>query len=251
MDISKLNTIKNNYIFHYEKSKIKLDEYQQKLAKAITEDNYREMEIYTRRINNLIDRMRNYQTHIEFMRPNIEEDLQERLEIFQTFPQIIKSIIPDQIPLVFHGNNNIGIVLEIIKSGGLFTPEQRGVSETSFATQIDVTAKSNIKVSCEFAEPGMESFMPYGAIFVFLPLESEIEKVLNTGENTEVFGGVEGVNFKEQPDRLIGIITTTENKSRIQNCCLEYDWPHDKVFTHQEFLLQCNKLYAEDTHRSK
>ena len=78
---------------------------------------------------------------------------------------------------------------------------------TSFANQIDVTYKSNIRVSCEFADSNNEN-LPYGAIFAFEPLENEREEVINTGDSSEVYGGVNGVNFREEPERLVGIITT-------------------------------------------
>lgn len=248
-----INDLKKYYVSIYEKGLVKLDDYRRKLDKAIFENNDVEIDRCNRRIIDMIDKIKERKTYIDFMRANSDEDLEERNIISHMFPQMIKTVIPDNIPLVFHGNRNIGVVLEIIKSGGLFTPEQRGVSEKSFAVLIDVTYKSNIMVSCEFAEPGMNSFMPYGAIFAFLPLENEIENVLNTGENSQVIGGVEGVNFREEPDRLIGIITTVENKERIRSCCLESGWPVDKVFTYQEFVLLCERLYSEENsiHRVK
>lgn len=79
---------------------------------------------------------------------------------------------------------------------------------TSFASVIDATYKNNIRVSCEFAdckERG-ERFLPYGAIFAFRLREDEVEKVVNTGVGSEVGnGGVDGVSFRENPERLFGI----------------------------------------------
>ena len=87
--------------------------------------------------------------------------------------------------------------------------------------------------------------MPYGAIIAFKPLDTELSKVYKTGSSSEVNGGVSSVNFKEEPDRLYGIITTTENISRVQNWCLENKIDINKVFTHDKFLEYCNKLFNE------
>ena len=118
------------------------------------------------------------------MRPNSKDDLLIRQDILNNYANKVRKIIPDNIPLLFHGNKNIESVKQIIESGGLFTPDERGIDYISFATQIDVTYKNDNHVSLEFADSGVNSFMPYGAIFVFYPKEEEYEKVLNTGNSS-------------------------------------------------------------------
>jgi len=177
------------------------------------------------------------------MRLGNENDLLERKQAINVFSKLISEIVSDEVPLVFHGNNNIGIIHEIIRSGGLKTPDERQVEYSSFATKVDVTNKYDIHVSCEFAEPGLNSYMPYGAIFVFFPKDEERENVLkNSG--SEVFGGVDGISFLE--DRFIGIITTNENKSRIQTWLIENGLDASKVFNHNEFLEICKKDFSDD-----
>lgn len=243
MDNKKFENLLNSFVSYCERDIKKIDDYKEKLEQAKLEEDEDDVEKYQRKLNEMLVLLRFHESHVKYMRPEIIEDSKERLNIFSEFPKMVKNLIPDNIPIVFHGTNNIGIVLEIIKSGGLLTPEERNVGYRSQATQIDVTYKNNIRVSCEFAEPGIDKFMPYGAIFVFTPLETEVEKVIKT-VGSEVFGGVAGVNFKENPSRLIGIITTTESKPIIQQCCIENGWDYEKVFTHNEFISKCIEKYG-------
>ena len=244
MDNQRFEKLLNNFVSYCEKDIKKIDEYKEKLEQARLEEEDDDIEKYQRKLNEAIVLLKWHESHVKYMRPEISEDLEERKNVFLEFPKMVKNSIPDNIPIVFHGTNNIGIVLEIIRSGGLLTPEERNVGYRSQATQIDVTYKNNIRVSCEFAEPGLDKFMPYGAIFVFTPLETEVEKVIKTVDSSEVFGGVAGVNFKENPSRLIGIITTTESKPIIKQCCIENGWNQEKVFTHNEFVSKCIEKYG-------
>lgn len=185
--------------------------------------------------------LRNQESLIEFARIPTAEDLDYRLEVKRHFPNLIREAVPDDLPLVFHGSSNIGTIRDIIRTNGLLTPEQRGESMTSFATQIDVTAKTNINTSCDFADPSFP-YMPYGAIFAFMPRPEEVDLVNRTGDSSEVFGGVAGVNFKTEPERLYGIITTPENIDRIQTWCRESGLDDSKVFTHADFLASMHNL---------
>jgi hypothetical protein len=183
------------------------------------------------------------QRGLEFVRPNNDIDFEYRMKIQKEFPQIVKNLFPDGYPIVFHGTKNIGIVREILKSGGLFTPDQRGISMQSQATQIDVTYKNNIRTTCDFAEPSPQSSLPFGAIFAFFPQKSEIDNVISTNENSsQVSGGVEGVSFRNEPDRLYAIITTPENLERVQAWCNEYGIDPSKVHTPKTFINETQNI---------
>lgn len=192
-------------------------------------------EAFSQQIRDTERNLRQINDIIEFMRPSNDKDINSRLRIYKEFPKVIDETFPDGFPIVFHGTNNIGTVREILKTGGLLTPEQRNESRTSFASAIDVTYKSNILVSCEFADAGSGSFLPYGAIFAFKPKEDEIERVISTGQSSEVAQGVDGVSFRDQPQRLYGIITTPENIEKVKEWCEQYGIDSKKVFTHSKF----------------
>ena len=114
----------------------------------------------------------------------------------------------------------------------------------SFATQIDVANKYDIHVPIEFADPGIESARPYGAIFAFYPKKDEIYKGLeNFG--SEVPGGVQSIDFKEDDERFVGVITTEENKERIQKWLQEFGMDDKKIFTHSEFIEMCKDRFKD------
>lgn len=196
-------------------------------------------ERYAQQIRDRQRVLRMQEALVEFARVPTVEDVEYRAQVKQEFAQLVREAVPDELPLVFHGTNNLGNVRQIIRTHGLLTPEQRGESMTSFANLVDVTAKNNIQTSCDFAESG-SYWMPYGAIFAFMPKPEELGIVRETeaNRNSEVSGGVDGVDFKVQPERLYGIITTPENISRIREWCEEEGLDANKVVTHGDFLAR-------------
>lgn len=211
---------------------------------AIKSNETRKAEVYGSRVEKIKRRINELENQLSYMREDIPEDLEERKKIRQSFSNQVAEIIPDGIPMVFHGNNDIATIYEILKSGGLKTPEERGVDFKSFATQIDVANKHDIHVPVEFADPGIDSARPYGAIFAFYPKKDEIYKGLeNFG--SEVPGGVQSIDFKEDDDRFVGIITTEENKERIQKWLQEFGMDYKKIFTHLEFIEMCKDRFKD------
>ena len=236
----RFNKVLENRKNQAEKIKEKIKQLQIKLQNSPTDS--RAYEVYSQQIIDTERNLRQINNTIEFMRPIDTQDEQSRIRIYQEFPKIVRDLFPDGFPIVFHGTNNIGTVRQILKTGGLLTPEQRNESMTSFASAIDVTYKSNIRVSCEFADAGSSSFMPYGAIFAFRPQNDEIERAISTGDSSEVAQGVNGVNFVNEPKRLYGIITTPENIERVKEWCEQYSIDPNKVFTHNLFIEKYKEL---------
>ena len=227
-----------------ESQKTSLIRYQTMYTEAIKNNETRKAEIYASRVEKIKRRINELENQLSYMREDIPEDLEERKKIRQSFSQQVAEIIPDGVPMVFHGNNDIATIYEILKSGGLKTPEERGVDFKSFATQIDVANKYDIHVPIEFADPGIESARPYGAIFAFYPKKDEIYKGLeNFG--SEVPGGVQSIDFKEDDERFVGVITTEENKGRIQKWLQEFGMDDKKIFTHSEFIEMCKDRFKD------
>ena len=241
--------IRKNTLENYNSKLENLKELKEKLLESKKNNDIRKIEFYTKRIESVLSNINNIKATLDCMRLNDENDLKERKNIKNTYSKKINDVIPDDIPIVFHGNNNIEIVKQIISTKGLYTPEERGVDFKSFATQIDVTAKSNIRVSLEFADASINSFMPYGALFVFYPKEYEYDKVLKTGDSSEVFGGVESIRFDEK--RFVGIITTEENITSLKRCMKENELDSNKVFTHTQFIDFCKENFKSNTKLNK
>lgn len=227
-----------------ESQKTSLTRYQTMCNEAIKNNETRKAEVYGSRIEKIKRRINELENQLSYMREDIPKDLEERKKIRQLFSKQVAEIIPDGVPMVFHGNNDIATIYEILKSGGLKTPEERGEDFKSFATQIDVANKHDIHVPIEFADPGIESARPYGAIFAFYPKKDEIYKGLgNFG--SEVPGGVQSIDFKEDDDRFVGVITTEENKERIQKWLQEFGMDDKKIFTHSEFIEMCKDRFKD------
>lgn len=227
-----------------ESQKTSLTRYQTMYDEAIENNETRKAEVYGSRVEKIKRRINELENQLSYMREDIPGDLEERKKIRQSFSKQVAEIIPDGVPMVFHGNNDIATIYEILKSGGLKTPEERGVDFKSFATQIDVANKHDIHVPIEFADPGIESARPYGAIFAFYPKKDEIYKGLgNFG--SEVPGGVQSIDFKEDDDRFVGVITTEENKERIQKWLQEFGMDDKKIFTHSEFIEMCKDRFKD------
>ena len=199
---------------------------------------------YDRRIAELKRIIGKKQDKVSFMRPDNIDDLDIRESIKDNFAKKIDSIIPDGIPIVFHGRPNLGTIKKIIRDGGLTTPDERGESFRSFATSIDVGTKKDLSTVLDFADPRIGSGFPYGAIFAFYPSENEKQKVLET-LGSEVDGGVESVSFRDNPERLMGIISTSENIQLLKSWCEEYGIDPNKVFTHEAFLIACELEFAD------
>ena len=223
----------------YEQREIDLKKYENELNNSTDE---RMIRHYNNLVNIYKKSFESLKYKKEYMRENNIDDLKERDTIRKTYAKLIKEMIPDGTPIVFHGVSNIGVVEEILKSGGLLSCEEQGISNRSFASDIDVCYKDNIRVSLEFADSSSNEYMPYGAVIAFRPLDTEIDRVIRTKDSTEVLGGVSSVNFRDEPDRLYGIITTKENLTRIKKWCLKYGIDHEKVFTHKQFLVECRNL---------
>ena len=248
---NELESIKNTKKYENSKQKI-IDLYSEKvkslestknlLSEAQKNNDTLKIDVYKKRINNLEERTNTLKREIELYRPSKTEDINLRNSIKKDYFKSIDEVIPDDVPIVFHGNKSLASVEEIIKSGGLFTPDERGTDFKSFATQIDVTAKKNSRVSFEFADSNNE-YLPYGAVFAFMPLESEYQNVLKTGDSSEVDGGVSSVNFKSS-DRLVNIITTKENINNLKNICKENNIDPNKVVTHDQFIELCRDKYS-------
>lgn len=227
-----------------ETQKASLEKCQTMYDEAIKNNEMKKIEVYGSRVEKISKRINELENQLAYMREDMPKDLQERKKIYQTFSKQVAENIPDGIPVVFHGNNDIATIYEILKSGGLKTPEERGGDFKSFATQIDVTNKYDIHVSVEFAEPGMESSRPYGAIFAFYPKEEERYKALSNF-GSEVPEGVQSIDFKEEDDRFVGIITTEENKERIQKWLKEFGMDDKKIYTHSEFIEMCKDRFKD------
>ena len=65
---------------------------------------------------------------------------------------------------------------------------------------------------------------------------------MSTGVNSEVFGGVESINFNEE--RFVCIITTDENIETLKECMKKNNFDLNKVLNHKQFIELCKEKFT-------
>lgn len=146
---------------------------------------------------------------LEFLRPSDEKDMEYRLRQYDEFSKKIKDLVPEDLPLRFHGCP-IYTAKHIIESGEISSSVDRLGVETSYDTegQISVTTKDTLDTTIHGYTHLSENFLPAGCVFVLLPKDE-----LDAKAGDSMLMG--NVNFKQEPNRLYGIITTPENIERV------------------------------------
>ena len=228
-----------------ESLKKKIEECTKMLERAMEMNYIEKIQFYKNKIHRKEQEIVYYKKQLDIIRLDTQQDINERLRIQKEFSMVVASVIPDGNEMLFHGNNDLNIIHEIIKSGGLKTLEEQGMKQHtgSFAENlIDVSNKYNIQVPVEFSEPGIMSCRPYGAIFVVYPKAEESERAIENN-GTEIRGGIKSIDFKVEENRFVGIITTHQNKELIQKWMKENGMNYQKVYTHSEFIDMCKRKF--------
>lgn len=183
--------------------------------KKIKESDVDKKEVKLRIIKNSIIRAQriaiSLEEQLELIRPEKKEDVEYRKRQGDEFAKKIQRVVPDNLPLRFHGCT-INTAKHILESGEISSSVDRLGYETSYDIegQISVTTKESIDVTIySYAYLYSELYLPAGCIFVLLPKDEEDEKA---GESMLM----RNVDFKSEPNRLYGIITTPENLERIR-----------------------------------
>ena len=147
---------------------------------------------------------------LEFLRPADDEDMEYRLRQYNEFAKRIKDLVSDDLPLRFHGCS-IYTAKHILESGELSSSVDRLGIETSYDTegQVSVTTKDSLDITIQgYTHLSDNAYLPAGCVFVLIP-KDEIDA--EAGDSL-LMGNVD---FKLEPNRLYGIISTPENIERI------------------------------------
>lgn len=147
---------------------------------------------------------------IEFLRPANDKDMEYRLRQYNEFAKKMEDLVPDDLQLRFHGCP-IYTAKHILESGELSSSVDRLGVETSYDTegQVSVTTKDTLDTTIHgYTHLSDNSYLPAGCVFVVLPKD---EMDAKAGDSM-LMGNVD---FKSEPDRLYGIITTPENIERV------------------------------------
>lgn len=165
---------------------------------------------------------------MEFLRPDTQDDVDYRLDMYADFAEAIKRDVPDDLPFRFHGTK-IYFAREILRSGEISCSQDRYGYATShdLSGHISVVTKDKMAITVHGYIDLLDYCMPAGCIFVLLP--SEEDAVMMNDQ-------MKKVNFKNNPSVLYAILATPENVPRVKMWCVESGIDTNKVCTFFDFL---------------
>lgn len=174
---------------------------------------------------------------LEFLRPSSQEDMNYRLKQYSEFSKQVKSEVPDDLYLCFHGCP-IYAAKHIIEDGEISSSVDRIGSETSYdvSDQVSVTTKNTIETTVQGYTGLTGNYnLPAGCIFVILPKD---ESEIKSSETSMLIGNV---SFKENPERLYAIITTPENIERVTEWVENANMDVSKIHDFEGFIQEIGK----------
>lgn len=182
---------------------------------------------------------------MEFLRPADEKDMKYRLRQYEEFSKKMKDLLPNDLPLRFHGCP-IYTTKHILESGEISSSVDRLGIETSYDTegQVSVTTKDTLDTTIRGYTHLSESFLPAGCVFVLLPKDE-----LDAKSGDSMLMG--NVNFKEEPNRLYGIITTPENIERVIQWAKKSGIDASKIYDFDGFAKTFEKQKDDNIRRNK
>lgn len=186
-------------------------------------------------ISNRKNALEQVEGQLEFLRPSSEKDMEYRLRQYDEFSKKMKDLLPEDLLLRFHGCP-IYTARNIIASGEISSSVDRLGVETSYDTegQISVTTKDTLDTTIQGYTDLSEKFLPAGCVFVLLPKD---EKDAKLGASMLM----ENINFKKEPNRLYGIITTPENIEKVSQWAKVSGIDLNKIHDFDEFAKSFEK----------
>lgn len=195
------------------------------------------LEIAQKTINTKKNALEQIENQLEFLRPSSQEDMNYRLKQYNEFSKQVKSEVPDDLHLCFHGCP-IYAAKQIIKDGEISSSVDRIGSETSYdvSDQVSVTTKNTIETTVQGYTGLTGNYnLPAGCIFVILPKD---ESEIKSSETSMLIGNV---SFKENPERLYSIITTPENIERVTEWAEKANIDLSKIHDFEGFIQEIGK----------
>ncbi|HEV7455031.1 MAG TPA: hypothetical protein VGO07_07270 [Candidatus Saccharimonadales bacterium] len=155
---------------------------------------------------------------LEVCRPSSAEDVDYRHQVQDRLGPTIVADMPPELPLRFHGTNIIR-AKNVIASHGLSSSVDRLGYQTSYdvSGQVSVATAETLDTSLgSYTGLNDENYcVPPGCLFVMLP-DSPQE-----AENSGTTMIMRNIDFVEQPEQLVGILTAPENIPTVQGWAAE------------------------------
>lgn len=200
------------------------------------------LEIAQKTIQSRIYALEQINNQLEFLRPSSQEDIDYRLKQYSEFSKQVKSEVPDDLHLCFHGCP-IYAAKNIIEDGEISSSVDRIGSETSYdvSDQVSVTTKNTIETTVQGYTGLTGNYnLPAGCIFVILPKN---DNEIQTSETSMLIGNV---SFKENPERLYSIITTPENIEKVTEWAEKANIDLSKIHDFDGFIQEIGKQKKQE-----
>ena len=181
-----------------------------------------------------------YKSQLKIFRPPTQEDINYRENVRQNFSREVRSVLPKDCPVCFHGTR-YGNIESILKSGGLASSVDRLGYSTSYDVedQVSVTVVNTLETTIN-GYTGLNSYEePAGCVFLVLPKD---EAEYKSSRSSMIIGNVD---FRKEPERLVGILSTPENVEQIKSWCEKYDIAcnPNNICTFGNFLERVKQKY--------
>ena len=228
-ELNRLKKLKEKLEISYSREQEKLEK-----EKLLSSDS-KKLEIIQNQLLRKRNGLSNLYNQLENIRIGTEESEQEKLYVYNNFYTLLVQTINEKQKFYFHGCKDISLVKQIIESNELSSGADRLGVETSFdvAGTISVTTISSLNVTIEgYAGLNNPSYLPAGAIFVIKPDDDYNENSIITSN----------VYFGNDADRLVAIISTTENENKIKTWLSTNGLDEELYYSYTEFLNNVNIL---------
>ena len=197
---------------------------------------------------NALRLVKQFQTQLGLARPDSQADIEERKRIMNTYPHLLRKHVSENNPLFFHGMRDLASLEQVLSSGHLgYLLGETTRSFTSPGT-VDVTTADSVETSIQgftgLNYGGYDRFLPAGCLVVISPKDDAEREYAITRKGSE--HNIETVDFKSDPNRIVAIVSTTENKERISELAQRYHIDPEKVYTFDGFIEHLSKQNSSE-----
>jgi len=210
------------------------------MLKDEMERNHPQKEMKLKVLNNRIKKaeltLSKYQNVKKFLRKGNKYDMDKRIEYMHFFPSKLREVMPNS-NLCFHGTTIYGAE-GIINSGEISSSVDRNGVASSYDTdnQVSVTVLKTLETTIGGYAGLEDAELPAGCVFVVTPKD---EEDIKSAKNSMM---IKNVNFKEDPSRLVAILTTEESAFLVRSWCRNNGIDEKVVLTYEQFLDKQKKL---------
>lgn len=186
---------------------------------------------------------KSFMEQVSFLRRPIQKDIDYRLKQREQYHQRLANVLSHDEMLCFHGTTLIA-AKNILVSGEISSGADRFGKSTSFDPpgKISVTNKDTAETSIGMYMRLNDNYCyPAGCLFVVSAKDKEEYDNLSSGWM------IKNVNFRENPDRLVAVITTPENLERVSGWARDGKVDEAKVMDFDKFINNYQQQKSRET----